>query len=335
MIVHHVGNKSKGEGVGFSSDELIFDTIKSDLVKLIIKSFNENDLYHFYFESTLELNPVFSFVRNIFKNPEDFIAQSNHIAKILYETSTHPNIKAGELSIIYLEECEIEEDVVDAIVLIKSETLHESLQLERNDNGFVAKKNNGINLSKIDKGCLIYNASVNNGYKISIIDKLNKSGDAKYWKDSFLHVRSYKDGHHQTTNLIELCSEFINTSIVESNKLSKVEKAMISIRSKHILLDAEKESISLNEYSSKVFQNVKLSEKFSEFIEESGKANEIDSDNIIIRKKAINKRKSSVSKIKLDDNFELNILGAEDRIIKGYDADAGLNYYKLYFEKEK
>lgn len=335
MIVHHVGNKSNGEGVGFSSRELIFDTIENDLVKLILKSFKEDDLYHFYFESTLELNPVYTFVRNIFNNPENFITQSNHIAKILYETSIHPRIKAGELSIIYLEECELEDDVVDAIVLIKSETWHESLQLERNDNGFVAKKTNGISLSKIDKGCIIYNTSINDGYKISIIDKINKTGDAKYWKDSFLHVQSYKDGLHQTANLIELCSEFINTSIVENRKLTKVEKAMIAIRSKHILLDAETESISLDEYSTKVFQSTKLSEKFSEFIEESGRANEFDSENIIIKKKAVNKRKSAVSTIKLDDNFELNILGAEERIIKGYDSDAGLNYYKLYFEKEK
>ncbi len=109
---------------------------------------------------------------------------------------------------------------------------------------------------------------------------------------------------------------------------------MIAIRSKQILLESETESMSLDEYSTKVFQNTKLSEKFSEFIEESGRANEIDPDNIIIEKKAVNRRKSIVSTIKLDDNFELNIRGAEERIIKGYDSDAGLNYYKLFFEKE-
>lgn len=335
MIVHHVGNKSNGEGVGFSSSELTFDIIENDLVRLILKSFKTDDLYHFYFESTLELNPVYTFVRNIFNNPQDFIAQSNHIAKILYETSVHPRVKAGELSIIYLEECEIEDEVVDAIVLIKSETWQEALQLERSENGFVAKKTSGISLSKIDKGCIIYNTAVKDGYKISVIDKINKAEDAKYWKDTFLHIQSYKDGLHQTANLIELCSEFINTSILENKKLAKIEKAMIAVRSKKILLEAEAESMSLDEYSTKVFQNTKLSEKFSEFIEESGRANEIDSENIIIDKKAVNKRKSVLSTIKLDDNFELNIRGAEERIIKGYDSDAGLNYYKLYFEKEK
>jgi len=334
MIVHHVGNKSNGEGVGFSSRELAFDAIEEDLVKLILKSFKTDDLYHFYFESTLELNPVYTFARNIFNNPQDFIAQSNHIAKILYEASIHPKVKAGELSIIYLEECELGNEAVDAIVLIKSETWQEALQLERSESGFVAKKTNGINLSKIDKGCIIYNTAVKDGYKISIIDKTNKAGDAKYWKDTFLHIQSYKDGIHQTANLVESCSEFINTSIAENKKLTKVEKAMIAIRSKQILLESETESMSLDEYSTKVFQNTKLSEKFSEFIEESGRANEIDPDNIIIEKKAVNRKKTIVSTIKLDDNFELNIRGAEERIIKGYDSDAGLNYYKLFFEKE-
>ncbi len=69
---------------------------------------------------------------------------------------------------------------------------------------------------------------------------------------------------------------------------------MIAIRSKQILLESETESMSLDEYSTKVFQNTKLSEKFSEFIEESGRANEIDLDNIIIEKKAVNRRKSIV-----------------------------------------
>lgn len=41
-----------------------------------------------------------------------------------------------------------------------------------------------------------------------------------------------------------------------------------------------------------------------------------------------------MSTIKLDDNFELNIRGSEERIIKGYDSEAGLNYYKLFFEKK-
>ena len=74
---------------------------------------------------------------------------------------------------------------------------------------------------------------------------------------------------------------------------------------------------------------------FSEYVEKSENSGEIDVDAISIDKRAVSKRKNSISTIKLDDNFELYVNGAEDRISKGYDPDATLNYYKLYFEEEK
>mgnify|MGYP003309060433 CR=1 FL=1 len=37
----------------------------------------------------------------------------------------------------------------------------------------------------------------------------------------------------------------------------------------------------------------------------------------------------------LDKNFDVRIFGGEDLIIKGYDEDAQMFYYKLYFQKER
>ena len=45
--------------------------------------------------------------------------------------------------------------------------------------------------------------------------------------------------------------------------------------------------------------------------------------------------KTKVETIKLDSNFDLRIYGGQNRIIKGYDEDAGLSYYQLYFEEER
>ena len=101
MIVHHVGNKANGEGVGFSDKSLKVQDIEEDIKRLLVKSFNIDDLYHFYFESTVELNPIYSFVKSIFKDKASFVQQSKHICKILYECSMHPHIKSGELSVIY------------------------------------------------------------------------------------------------------------------------------------------------------------------------------------------------------------------------------------------
>lgn len=334
MIVHHIGNKSNGEGVGFSREELNFKAIEPELLKLIERSFNHDDLYHFYYEGTVGLNPVYSFSRAIFNNPQEIVNQSNHIAKILYDCSEHPKIKAGELSVIYLTGYELDGEEVDALALIKSETRQSVLQLDRTNEGFVVSMNDAINLSKVEKGCLIFNVDESEGYRIAIVDNSSSSGDAKYWKDSFLHVSSYNGAHHQTSNLINLAAEFISDTVAGDSNIPSVEKAMIANRSKQVLAEMEEETITFDEYAHAVFKDSKLEEKFSQYAEENATVELMESDTIYVEPKAINKRRSKISTIHLDDNFDLLIKGGEEHILRGYDEDAGMNFYKLFFEKE-
>lgn len=55
MIVHHVGNKSNGEGVGFSEKNVNLEGIEQDIKKLLRKSFEMDDLFRFYFVFILSL----------------------------------------------------------------------------------------------------------------------------------------------------------------------------------------------------------------------------------------------------------------------------------------
>ena len=333
VIAHRVGNKLRGEGVGFSSKEMEVNGISDALIQLIDKSFKTNDYYHF--SGDLEANPVYSFAKSIFESPTEFKAQSNHIAKTLYESSVHPKVKTGELCVIYMTDVELEDSLVDAIAIFKSESHQEMLQFDWCEHGYVARKTTGISLSKTDKGALIYNVNAEEGYKIQVVDKVSRTGDAKYWKDNFLRVASYNGGHHQTSNLVAVCNEFVNTQVKENENLSRLEKAMIASRVKDILLQSVTESMSMEDYAKAVFKDSDLVAKFTEYVDSSDKALELNVESISIDKQAIAKRKNSVSTIKLDNNFELYINGAEDRISKGYDSDAALNYYKLYFEKEQ
>jgi len=334
MIVHHVGNKANGEGVGFSDKSLKVQDIEEDIKRLLVKSFNIDDLYHFYFESTVELNPIYSFVKSIFKDKASFVQQSKHICKILYECSMHPHIKSGELSVIYLQGCEFENEVYDAVAIIKSETPQELLQISRDDNGITATKATGISLSKIEKGCLIFNKKEKDGYNVAVIDKAGRFGDAKYWRDSFLHVKSYNGAHHQTSNLLDACTNFINTEILGDDKLTKVEKAMISVRARQVLKDNQ--TLTIEKYTNEVFQNKHLVNKFNDYVEEIGISDEIQHDgNIKVEHNAIKNAKTKVDSIKLDDHFDIRIYGGDQLIVRGYDENAGLNFYKLYFEEEK
>ena len=333
IIAHRVGNKLRGEGVGFSSKEMEVQGISDVLIRLLDKSFKGTDYYHF--SGDLDVNPVYSFAKRIFETPAEFKAQSNHIAKTLYESSVHPKVKVGELCVIYMTDVEFEDTLVDAVAIIKSESHQEVLQFDWGEHGYVARKSTGISLSKIDKGALIFNINVEEGYKVLVVDKVSRTGDAKYWKDSFLRVMSYNGGHHQTTNLVEVCNEFVSTRIKDDDTLTRLEKAMIASRVKYVLLQSDSESMTMKEYAKAVFKDDTLVSKFTEYVDTSDKSTELNVESISIDKQAIVKRKNIVSTIKLDNNFELYIKGAEDRISKGYDSDAALNYYKLYFEKEQ
>lgn len=334
MIVHHVGNKSNGEGVGFSDSELVFAPIEPELLKLVERSFNLNDLYHFYYEGSVLLNPIFSFTKEIFNNPDSIVAQSRHIAKILYDCSTHPKVKPGELSIIYISGYELGEECVDAIAIIKSETRQSVLQLDRTRDGFVVSLNDAINLSKVEKGCIVFNIDEEEGYRIAIVDNSSSSGDAKYWKDSFLHVASYNGAHHQTSSLINLATEFIYDAVAGDRSISSIEKAMIANRSKQVLSESERDSITFDEYSHAVFKDARLEDKFAQYAEENAPIELTELASISVEKKAINKRRSRITTIHLDDNFDILVRGGDDHILRGYDENAGMSFYKLYYERE-
>lgn len=334
MVVHHIGNRAKGDGVEFGGNLIPIDEIEQDIKKLISKSFDITDLYHFFFESTVELNPIYTFVRTIFHDSKTFLQQSKHIAKILYECSSHPKIKDGELSLFYLCGCELDGEECDAIAIIKAETQQQLLQVSRYNQEVSAKKASGISLSKIEKGCLIFNKSEAQGYQIAIVDNIKKGGDSKYWKDSFLHIKSCNSPKHQTKSLIDVCNEFINTVVADSNRLSKVDKAMISVRAKKVL--EKNVTLSMKYYTEEVFHDFILETKFKDYVAEKEMESYIQQDGAIhIDRTALSKTKTKVETIKLDSNFDIRILGGQDRIVKGYDKNAGMNYYQLYFEEEK
>ena len=325
MVVHHVGNKAKGDGVEFGGNLIPIDDIEQDIKKLISKSFDITDLYHFYFESTVELNPIYTFVRTIFHDNKTFLQQTKHIAKILYECSSHPKIKEG---------CELNGEECDAIAIIKAETQQQLLQVSRNNQEVLAKKASGISLSKVEKGCLIFCNAEEQGYQIAIVDSIKKGSDSKYWKDNFLHIKSYNSPKHQTKTLVDVSNDFINSIVADNNRLSKVDKAMISVRAKRVL--QENETLSMDDYTEEVFHDFILETKFKEYVaEKEMELHVLQDGSINIDKSALSKAKTKVETIKLDSNFDIRILGGQDRIVKGYDKNAGMNYYQLYFEEEK
>lgn len=331
MIVHYVGNKSRDEGVSFSEKELDYTDISSDITSMLVKSFDTKEPCHFYFESTLALNPIYTFVKTIFEDASRFQEQSEFIAKILYEKTSHPMTKSGELNIVYLSDCEIDGKKTDAIAMLKTENKQPAYQYFHTEHGYEIKKSEVISFSKVEKGCLIFNVNEENGYVVFSVDKKSKGIQSKYWKDDFLHVMTDATSYSQTKNLLNSCKAFIADNYSDE---SKVEKANLISKVRKALGQAE--TVSVHDFSKEIFGEGGLDKQFESYL--SSKENPCQMQNIDIHiEMPLVKKKSSLPKttLYLDSNFEINILGGHDKIVQGFDEAAGMNYYQFFYNKEK
>lgn len=331
MIVHYVGNKSRDEGVSFSEKELDFADISSDIISMLVKSFDTKESCHFYFESILALNPIYTFVKTMFDEVSRFQEQSEFIAKILYEKTSHPMTKSGELNLVYLSDCEIDGKKTDAIAMLKTENKQPAYQYLHTEHGYEIKKSEVISFSKVEKGCLIFNTNEENGYVVFSVDKKSKGIQSKYWKDDFLHVMTDATSYSQTKNLLSSCKAFIADNYSDG---PKVEKANLISKVRTVL--EQTETLSVHDFSQEIFGETRLNKQFESYL--SSKDNPCQmQENIIQVEVPLVKKKSSLPKttLYLDSNFEINILGGHDKIVQGFDEAAGMNYYQFFYNKEK
>lgn len=332
LVLHQVGNVSSSDGIHYSDCELNIDSDFKDLLKShFLSPFKTEEYYNFTHSSEVALNEIYEYATRIFLKQEDFLSVSKKIAKYLYECSTHPNIKRGELYVVYFKDCIIEGETVDAVGLFKSETKDRFIKVYTTSNGFELEENEGISINKIDKGCLIFNVEKEKGYLVAIVDNTNKGSEAKYWTDSFLKVRLRRDGYSQTQNLLSICKKFVS-QLPEEN--GKAEKASYINRSVGAL---KGESCNIDSFAEQVFENSKLACEFIEYKELYEREHDIIIDDSFIPSENALKRKSTrnLTTIKLDQNFDIYIHGGEQCIVRGFDAARGMNYYQLFFNIEK
>ena len=154
----------------------------------------------------------------------------------------------------------------------------------------------------------------------------------KYWNGDFLGVRLRNDDNCKTSQIVELCGSFIT----KNEKIAKADKAGMIDR---VLSAMAVGDTSFEKIADTVFEDKNVRQQFTAYqqaqsnIDESNLKNNF-APNIETVEKKVRKYRNK-TKLKLDEDFEVLIKGGEDNIIKGYDEDRGLSYYKLYFREEK
>jgi len=335
IVVHNVGNKLNDEGIRFSKSELRTDeSIHDLLLTYFFSPFKSNEYYNLYHESDIKLNEVFSYVSDIFDNPEALFDQSENLAKHLYEQSVHPKVKGGELYVAYFHDCILDGETVDAVGLFKSETKETFLKVYPKNDGYYIESEAGINIHKLDKGCLIFNIEREKGYLVSVIDNLNKGGEAQYWIDHFLHVQPRKDEYYQTKNVLNMCKSFVLDKFPEQFDVSKADQA--EMLNKSVKFFKDNDNFDLDDYANEVMQAPDMISSFKSYKTEFEVEHDLKlSDNFDISNTAVKKQsKFFKSIIKLDKNFHIYVHSDSQQITKGFDQASGMNYYQLFFKEE-
>lgn len=333
ISLHKVGNKMTHEGIKLSKNCLnVQDDIKQILLQFFVGSFQTEETYRFFHDNDLSLNEVYHICSEIFAAPDKIHPQSIHLARHLYNKSTHPKIKIGEFYVVYFRNCLIEHQLVDAIGLFKTENKDTFLKIYPKGDDFEIESDKGINIKKLDKGCLVFNLEKEKGYVINIVDNTNKGIDAKYWTDEFLHICPRKDNYQQTQLMLSLCTSFV--SQLPNEEGGKAQKATLINESLKALNEP---SVNVQQFAQNVFQKPELISQFHEYKKNYQQERQVELDDTFQPNITALKRKTRgcMTTIKLDRHFDIQIHGGEKYIERGYDESRGLHYYKLFFKEEK
>ncbi len=339
LSVHRVGNKSRNEAFFLSDSKYnLNDEIMPLLKEFFFKSFREKEenYYQFAHDVDLDYNEMYKFASEIFTNPDKAHEISKNITKHLFEQSNHPHIKNGEVYVTYLTNLSIDNNVVDAIGVFKSELQSDFLQFEEKDSNLEMILQQGINLNKLDKGCLIFNYKKEEGYKILTVD--SNRYDARYWLEHFLSVDAFQDENFITKKYLKFCQDFAKDVVLPAE--DKKEEVMFMNRSVNYF--AKNDDFEEQNFLNEVLDNPDLMSEFKNYKVDKGEKYSIeDVTSFPIANAAVSDaRKKIKNVINLDTNIQIkldfiNPESAEKYVEKGWDEEKQMYYYLVYFNKEQ
>lgn len=337
VSVHQVGNKTNDEELLLSPAVLdISDTrLRELLMKFFLSGFNDPEFYSFTFTNEdFSLNPLFNYSSQIFDSSKSFHRNTVNIAKHLYEVSIHPQIKSGDLFVTYFSDIINNGESLDAIGIFKSENRQPFLKLSKSKGNFSLNYDDGINVEKLDKGCLIFNTERDHGFKVCSIDKSNKTTEAQFWKETFLMLKSANDDYHFTKGFLSIARNYITNQLPQDFEISKADQIDALNRSLHYFKSHD--DFDKKEFEKEVFHDAGIIKSFRKFDEYYRDQNTLElEDSFEISRSAVAKQSRSFKSIlKLDKNFHIYIHGDTSLIEQGFDSKKGKKYYKIYFDNE-
>ncbi len=346
VAVHRVGNKETSEGY-ILSDKLVklSESLQDLMATFFISPFKVEEYYHFCDDADLQLNEMFHMACDIFDDPDSILDVSKQMAVHLYNASTHPNIKSGDFFVVYFSECQFNGEVTNAIGVFKSENktqfikvLHDDEEWSRESGSesasavFRMEIDKGIDVNKLDKGALIFNTERDKGFVVSVVDATNRSIDAAYWKDNFLHIIQRQDEYYNTHQVMQAYKKFVTDELPQQYEVSKADQADLLNRS--VSFFKQNDSFDMDDFARDVIGQPEVIDSFKQYREQYEQENDVQlPDTFGISDGAVKKQARAYrSVIKLDKNFHIYVHGDRKLIEQGEDEKG--KFYKVYYTEE-
>ncbi len=333
LAIHRVSNKHRAER-NFIAQKLteVSEEVRDSLMRYFLKPMKRSEeFFRFQHEESLEFNEVYSYASAIFDDTDSLLSESANILIHLYRQSTNPNIKSGDVFIAHFSEIVIDDEIVDAVGIFKAEQKNTFLTVNEGEEELLVEQLEGINIEKLDKGCIIFNTSKSDGYRLLSVDSNNY--DAEYWIHDFLNVDFVKDDVFHTRNYMELCNAFSEEVVAPAAD----RKEQIQFLSDSVDYFTTHETFNFDDFTEKVIPDEKLATEFKSYQADFALDEVSDFD---ISKRALKTAKRKIkSNIKLDTKIQIKLdfndpEYSQDFLEKGFDEEREMHYYKVYFNEE-
>lgn len=333
VMIHLAGNKAHGHDL-FLSDQpaKLNDEVRNKLCNYFINRFGH--VYEQYRFSGQTRNRIIAEeAARLFADQSLLGDSSRRIASHLYECSTHPRIKPGEVYVTVIENYPFEGTAMRALGIFKTEVKNGYFEVFRSGKEVKLDYREGIDLNKFDKGCMILEHPDSEEFVVLIVDQNSRGEEAVYWRDHFLGLQQRQTNFSLTNLALQSTKEFVSEFLDEDYPVSKTEKIELLNRSASYF--KENELFDSQEFEETVLEQPELINSYHRYQQDrEERAEPVIKNQFGISQPAVKQQiRVFKSVLKLDRNFDIYVHGNRELIQRGTDPD-GRKFYKIYFENE-
>ncbi|MCB1209154.1 MAG: nucleoid-associated protein [Verrucomicrobiales bacterium] len=333
LVLAKIGNPLREEALQTSRELYrVSDDDREILTGLFLKPFKNLAAHRFYHHSSLEHHEMNLLSAAIFSAPSSLHTKGCEMARRLYSKSNHPNIKSGDLCISLVDDIEVDGKLVQAICILKSESVVPFLSISAEDGDLKLHTEQGINPEKIDKGCLIFNHLPRNGYYVLTFDR--SGGESRFWVREFLGLQAIPDSAFLTNTFANIAVNAVKHNLDDT---ILPEQSSAAAREVIAYFD-DREHFDLQEFEEKV---LKTPDAVARFADQRVKAETEHGEplktNFEISPKDVKKvKKHAAAVMKLDTGVEIHLKASEQEPVleRGYDDAKGMKYIKVFYNED-